>query len=151
MAVVVPTLDNALLVEHYGFHWLEMGIPPRDVRKDWRAEAHRFLTAAREHQRLAAFVAEVEGEGVGTACCHIVPRAFPPFREADVARLGYLWGVYVKPEHRGKGIGGMLVSACMSHLKTIGCGRVLLHAGQRSAALYSRMGFKPTDELSAAL
>jgi hypothetical protein len=39
----------------------------------------------------------------------------------------------------------------MAHLKSIGCGRVLLHSGERSAALYGRMGFTPTDELAATL
>jgi GNAT superfamily N-acetyltransferase len=71
--------------------------------------------------------------------------------QTDAQRLGYLWGVYVLPDLRGRGVGGTLVSACMAHLKSIGCGRVLLHAGERSAPLYERMGFKPTVELSAAL
>jgi hypothetical protein len=39
----------------------------------------------------------------------------------------------------------------MAHLKSIGCGRALLHAGERSAALYRGLGFTPTDELSAML
>jgi hypothetical protein len=46
---------------------------------------------------------------------------------------------------------GHFVPACTSHLIAIGCGRVLLHAGERSAPLYARMGFTPTDELSASL
>jgi GNAT superfamily N-acetyltransferase len=151
MAIIEPTSDHALLVENYGRHWLEMGIGVADVRGDWRSEAYRFLADARENSGLAAFMANVEGGPVGTACCHILPRAFPAFRKADAARIGYLWGVYVLPEHRRRGIGGMLVAACMAHLKSIGCGRALLHSGEGSAALYGRMGFKPTEELSATL
>jgi GNAT superfamily N-acetyltransferase len=151
MASIELTSDDALLVENYGLHWLEMGIDAAEVRENWRGEARRFLVEARENSGLAAFSAMVGGVPVGTACCHIVPRAFPAFRKADAARVGYLWGVYVLPEHRGRGIGGMLVAACMAHLKSNGCGRVLLHAGERSAALYGRMGFTPTDEHSATL
>jgi GNAT superfamily N-acetyltransferase len=151
MPIIELTSDDALLVENYGFHWIDMGICGADVRGDWRSEARRFLANARESSGFAAFLANVEGDAAGTACCHVVPRAFPAFRTADAARVGYLWGVYVRPEHRGRGIGGMLVSACMAHLKSIGCGRVLLHSGERSTDLYRRMGFTPTDELSAAL
>jgi GNAT superfamily N-acetyltransferase len=149
MVEIDLTYDDGLLIENNGLHWLEMGVPSAQARTDWRAEAGRFLEEARAMSSLAAFSARMSGVSVGTACCHIVPRAFPAFRKEDAACVGYLWGVYVLPEHRGKGIGGMLVSACMDHLKSVGCGRVLLHAGERSAALYARMGFRPTDELSA--
>ena len=151
MPLIEPTDDDALLVEHYRLHWLEMGVGPEEARDDWRREAHRFLGEAREHQGLAAFAATTGGDVLGTACCHLTARTFPAFRKVDAPRIGYLWGVYVRPEHRGGGIGGLLVEACMSHLKSLGCGRVLLHAGERSAALYRRMGFTPTDELSAEL
>lgn len=151
MPTIELTSDDALLVENYGLHWAEMGVGAADIRGDWRSQAHRFLADAREKGDFAAFKATVAGVPVGTACCHIVPRAFPAFRHADAARQGYLWSVYVLPKHRGSGLGGMLVSACMAHLKSIGCERVLLHAGERSAALYGRMGFMPTDELSAPL
>ncbi len=76
---------------------------------------------------------------------------FPLFRKVDTSKIGYIWGVYVRPEHRSKQIGTELVAACMSHLKFLGCGRALLHAGDLSAPLYSRLGFVPTDELSASL
>jgi GNAT superfamily N-acetyltransferase len=151
MPTVQLTSDDALLVENSGLHWIEMGVGVADIREDWRSEAHRFFAHARKNYSLATFLAHAEGQPARTACCHVVPRAFPAFRKSDAAQLGYLWGVYVLPEHRSRGIGAMLVSACMAHLKSIGCGRVLLHSGERSAALYGRMGFTPTDELAATL
>jgi GNAT superfamily N-acetyltransferase len=151
MPQVELTSDDALLVEHYRLHWLEMGVGASDVRQDWHSEAHRFLREARAHQSLAAFVAMEEHQAAGTACCHFLSRTYPAFRKIDAAQVGYVWGVYVRPEHRGRRIGEALVLTCMSHLKSIGCGRVLLHAGERSAPLYRRMGFEPTDELSATL
>jgi GNAT superfamily N-acetyltransferase len=151
MPLIEFTTDDALLVEHYRLHWLEMGIGSNEVRDDWRSEAFCFLREAREQKGFGAFAARKGDDVLGTACCQITQRTFPPFRKVDARLLGYLWGVYVRPEHRGRGLGGLLVKACMSHLKSVGCGRVLLHAGERSNALYSRMGFRPTDELSAPL
>jgi GNAT superfamily N-acetyltransferase len=151
MTIIELTSDDTLLVENYGLHWLAMGIEGGDARDNWRSEAQHFLEQAREHSGFAAFVAKVEGRPVGTACCHLVPRAFPAFRKADADRVGYVWGVFVRPEQRGRGIGELLVSACMSHLRARGCGRALLHAGERSVGLYGRMGFRPTGELAAVL
>ncbi|WP_228241790.1 GNAT family N-acetyltransferase [Porphyrobacter sp. GA68] len=145
------TLDDALLIDNYGMHWREMGVAENDIRGDWRAEAERFLGHARQHCGLAAYLAEVDGEPAGTACCHIVPRAFPAFRTVDAPVVGYIWSVYVKPVFRGQGLGSLLVSACTQHLRSNGCSRALLHAGERSAPLYRRLGFSPTDEFSVAL
>lgn len=145
------TLDDALLIDNYGRHWREMGVAERDIRRDWRAEAEWFLRHAREHCGLAGYLAEVDGERAGTACCHITPRPFPAFRTVDTACVGYIWGVYVEPACRGQGLGSLLVSACMEHLRSSGCSRALLHAGERSVPLYRRLGFSPTDEFSVAL
>jgi hypothetical protein len=76
MTVIELTSDDTLLVENYGRHWQAMGIEAIDVRGDWRSEAQDFLKQAREQSGLAAFVAKVEGQPVGTACCHLVQRAF---------------------------------------------------------------------------
>jgi GNAT superfamily N-acetyltransferase len=151
MALIELTTDDALLVENYRLHWLEMGIEASEVREDWSLEARHFIQEAREHNGFAGFVARTGNDAVGTACCHVTHRVFPAIRKVDAPLIGYLWGVYVRPQHRGQGLGEMLVSACMSHLKSLDCGRVLLHAGERSTPLYARMGFKPTDELSASL
>jgi ribosomal protein S18 acetylase RimI-like enzyme len=151
MTTIELTHDDALLVENYGRHWADMGVDGDQARDDWRAEAQRFLQDARKNSSLAAFLAREGDDPVGTAICHVVRGVFPPFRKADATHHGYIWGVYVVPHLRGRGVGGMLVSACMGHLKDIGCRCVLLHAGGRSATLYRRLGFRPTDELSALL
>ena len=88
---------------------------------------------------------------MGGACCHLVERAYPAFRVADARVVGYLWGVYVEPSSRGRGLGAALVRACLGHLSARGCGRALLHAGEQSRPLYERLGFERTDELSLVL
>lgn len=151
MPQVEATTDDALLVEHYRLHWLDMGLAPAEIREDWAAEAFRFLRDARAGGSFAAFVAKEADTPIGSACCQLTPRRFPVFGIADAPRIGYLWGVYVRPGFRGRGIGTALVKACTDHLRSIGCGRVMLHAADRSAPLYGRLGFVPTEELAAPL
>ncbi len=152
MAVTIaPTEDDLLLAEFYHRHWLDMGLPQEDALPDWQARALAFIAQARAHRAFAGFVASDTGEPIGSACCHIVERAYPAFRRADAPILGYVWGVYVQPTHRGAGIGARLVRACLDHLVAQGCGRALLHAGDRSRPLYQRLGFQPTDELARSL
>jgi GNAT superfamily N-acetyltransferase len=146
-----PTTDDAVLAEHYHRHWLELGIPPADVAPDWRAAFLAFVRSAREERAFAAFVARAEGMVVGSACSQLVERVYPAFRSVDRGGTGYVWGVYVQPAARGRGLGRQLVHACLAHLRAQGCGRVLLHTGARARPLYEGLGFAATDELALRL
>ena len=143
--------DDALLAEFYHLHWLDMEVAPADVRPDCRERALAFIANARRERAFAGFVVIEAGRAVGGACCHVVERAYPAFRAADAPVVGYVWGVYVRPASRGRGVGAALVRACLDHLSARGCGRALLHAGGRSRPLYERIGFEPTDELAMTL
>lgn len=149
--VIAATDDDGLLAEFYHRHWLDMGLPPGAVAPDWRARALDFIAEARRSRAFAGFLARDAGLPVGGACCQVVDRVFPAFRTVDPPRVGYVWGVWVEPAQRGRGTGAALVRACLAHLTAAGCGRALLHAGERARPLYARMGFTGTDELAIAL
>jgi GNAT superfamily N-acetyltransferase len=148
---IAETQDDGLLAEYYGRHWIEMGTAPADAAPDWRERALAFIAEARVGRSFRGFVALDGGRPVGGAGCHMVERAFPAFRTTDAEAVGYVWGVYVEPAVRGRGAGATLVRACLAHLSALGCGRALLHAGERSRPLYERLGFTATDELAVAL
>lgn len=148
---IVPTDDDGLLADFYHRHWLDMGLPADAVAPDWRAQALAFIADARRSRAFAGFLAVEDGRPVDGACCQIVDRTFPAFRTVDPPRVGYVWGVWVEPASRGRGTGAALVRACLAHLAAAGCGRALLHAGERARPLYDRLGFAPTDELAIAL
>ena len=60
---------------------------------------------------------------------------------------GALGGMWVDPDFRGAGVGGVLVGAVIAHARTAGKRRVVLHVvtGNAPAArLYERAGFVPT-------
>lgn len=140
--------EDGLLADFYHRHWLDMGLPAEEVAPDWRAQALDFIAAARRENGFTGFVARRAGQPLGGACCHHVARAYPRFRASDAARTGYVWGLYVVPACRGRGIGTALVRACLDHLAAQGCGRVLLHSGDRSRPVYERLGFAATGELA---
>lgn len=149
--LIAPSADDALLIEFYRRHWLEMGVGPAETRADWRELALAFLTEARQAGGFAGFVVRRDGIALGSACARPMPAAYPAFRDVDAVRVGYVWGLYVEPAERGQGLGRRLVEACLAHLAAQGCGRALLHAGPRSLPLYARLGFSETGEMALKL
>ena len=66
--------------------------------------------------------------------------------EADKA---YVWGMWVDPRARGKGLAGELLRAAVEWARERGAARVELTVSDRAqaaAALYARLGFEPTGE-----
>ena len=60
----------------------------------------------------------------------------------DHANFGWLADVYVDRDHRGRGVGRMLVDGVVEHLEPIGLSRVLL-ATRDAHEVYARVGFEP--------
>jgi GNAT superfamily N-acetyltransferase len=145
---ILETNDDQLLATFYYRHWLDMDTNEQAIAADWRERALAFIADARRRKSFAGFCAVLDDEPVGSACCQIMERVYPAFHTSDASVVGYIWGVYVTPALRGQGVGAALVTKCTHYLKGQGCGRVLLHAGERARPLYDRLGFQPTDELA---
>jgi ribosomal protein S18 acetylase RimI-like enzyme len=63
------------------------------------------------------------------------------------AATGWIGGVAVAPQHRGRGLGTELTEAALHDLKARGVSTALLHATEMARPLYERMGFTPVAEL----
>ena len=63
----------------------------------------------------------------------------------DHANFGWLADVYVDRDHRGRGVGRMLVDGVMAHIEPIGLSRVLL-ATRDAHEVYARVGFEPLPD-----
>ena len=92
----------------------------------------------RDPAREAAWIAEADGERVGSVLC---------VRESDtVARLRLL---YVDPAARGLGIGGKLVEECMRFARSAGYTEMTLWTNSvlaQARRIYQRAGFTLIDE-----
>jgi GNAT superfamily N-acetyltransferase len=63
----------------------------------------------------------------------------------DHANFGWLADVYVDRDHRGRGVGRMLVDGVVERLEPIGLSRVLL-ATRDAHEVYARVGFEPLSQ-----
>ena len=80
----------------------------------------------------ALFVAEVDGEIVGTGGATIFPGA-PP--------TGWVHGIVVRPGQQRSGLGGRLTEAAIGWLRARSVGAVLLLATDAGRPIYERIGF----------
>jgi GNAT superfamily N-acetyltransferase len=63
------------------------------------------------------------------------------------SQWGYLGNMYVRPEHRGHGVGRQLLDALVHHAEGAGFERIVLSPTERSVPFYQRAGFGPADQL----
>ncbi|OZB88485.1 MAG: GNAT family N-acetyltransferase [Microbacterium sp. 14-71-5] len=64
----------------------------------------------------------------------------------DGVTFGWLADVVVEPEHRGRGLGRLLVSGILTDLEPLGLKRVLLKASPAGRALYAALGWTSVDD-----
>ena len=83
--------------------------------------------------------------------CQILSGLYPEIRLGSSHLAGYIWGVYVRPDHRRLGLATKLTRAALDHLAGIGCAHVKLHASRDGERVYRAMGFRDTNELDLVL
>jgi len=95
---------------------------------DWQI----FLDASRD----GCFVAEVDGVVRGTATTIVYE-----------GRFAWVGMVLVDPQHRGHGMGTMLLKKCLEHLDAIQVPCIKLDATPRGKPIYEKLGFATEYEL----
>ncbi|NER39893.1 MAG: GNAT family N-acetyltransferase [Oscillatoria sp. SIO1A7] len=143
--------EDSLLAEHLYRLWRDNNIPADQIRSNWLEIAIQFIDTARRDLCYRAFVAEVEGTVVGSAGCQLFAGLYPDVLVEDCRRFGYIWGVYVEPDYRRRGIATQLMLEAIAYLKSIGCTRALLHASPFGKPVYDRLGFIDSNEMRLGL
>lgn len=89
-----------------------------------------------------------DGRVLGMAFLAVTPRVPTPTAFARAA--GDVQSVYVVPEARARGLGGLLIDAVLALAGELGLERVTVHSSTRAVPAYERRGFAVAPQLLQA-
>lgn len=115
-----------------------------DFQAEWRERFVAFF-ADRIARGDAAYFVAVEGERLVGSAGAFLTEAYPSAIHG--LRSGYIFGVYVAPESRGRGLATQLTQATIDFLRAKEAYRIRLHASPFGRPIYERLGFTPTNEM----
>ncbi|MGR6998831.1 N-acetyltransferase family protein [Yinghuangia aomiensis] len=97
-------------------------------------------------EELTVYLAEVDGEPVGTATLMVMPNV-----TYGCAPTAFIEAVVVAAEHRRRGIAGAMLRQLLADARSAECNKVQLlshkrHADDGAHRLYSSLGFEPEAE-----
>lgn len=143
--------EDLIIANHFRQMWLDLDVPESAIRSDWLNQTTQFLSSARRSLNYAAFVAEVDQRIVGSASCQTFAGLYPNILTAAHRQYGYIWGVYVEPDYRRKGIAKQLTQATVNYLKSIGCTHAILNASPMGKPVYEQLGFQAGNTMQLSL
>ncbi len=139
--------DDDLIASHFLRMWTDSPTTAGAVVPDGRDRVLAFVAEGRKRLAFAAFIAEVDGAPVGSASCQLHLTPYPNVLEPGYRRYGYIWGVYVEPDWRRRGLARQLTEATLTYLRDLACTRVILNASPSGRPVYESMGFQPSNEM----
>ncbi len=144
--VRAATPANHIAIAHHFYQmWLDNQIAASAIAPDWLEITLQFMEQAHQTLGYQAFVAEVEGQIVGSAGCQRFAGLYPNIINATDRRDGYIWGVYVEQPYRHQGIATQLTQHAIAHLRAIGCTHAVLNASPTGKPVYARLGFADSN------
>ncbi len=131
---------GALLVEaHHELDSQRFLAPNNRTPADYAS----FLRTKLEDPDAAIFVAEAHGDVIGYAYAAVEGYDYTSLR----GPAGVLHDLIVEPEHRGRGVGRLLLNAVLTYLRTRSAPRVVLLVAEENQAaqpLFASVGFRRT-------
>lgn len=118
--------SDILVTDHFQRLLTTSGFQPDNLREDFTENTLAFIKNAREKLDFATFVArDSSGEVLASVCCQAWEGPFPFVLDEEYLKLGSLWGLYIRRDLNETEIACGLVQKCMSHLKSVGCKKVI--------------------------
>ncbi len=139
--------EDSLIARHFYQLWRDNHVPPQSIQYNWLEITLKFIERARQELGYKAFLAEIDGEVVGSAGCQLFAGLYPLALAEEYRKYGYIWGVYVEPPFRGQGIAKKLTGMTVDYLKSLGCTQAILHASPSGKPVYSSLGFSQSNEM----
>jgi ribosomal protein S18 acetylase RimI-like enzyme len=135
----IGRLGALLVKEHYDFDPRRFLAATPGTPAGYAA----FLSAQLEAPDKAVLVADDNGNVIGYAYAAVEGYDYMALR----GPAGVLHDIIVDPEHRGQGVGRLLLNAALEFFRSRGVPRVVLATAERNEAaqrLFASMGFRPT-------
>jgi ribosomal protein S18 acetylase RimI-like enzyme len=137
--------EDAIIAQHFYQMWLDNNVPVDGIEPNWLELTIQFIEQARRELQYQAFVATVDAAIVGSASCQLFAGLYPHILKPEHRKYGYIWGVYVEPSYRNRGIAKQLTNQAVNYLKSLHCTRAILNASPSGKAVYSSLGFCETN------
>ncbi len=139
--------EDTIIAQHLYQMWRDHNVSTEFIRRDWLKITTQFIDEARQNLNYQAFIAEFNQQIIRSVGCQIFAGLYPNILVESSRKYGYIWGVYVEPEYRHKGVGKTLTKMAIAHLKQLECTRVILHASPFGKPLDSHLGFVESNEM----
>ncbi len=139
--------EDFLIAKHFYQMWRDNDVPGELIESNWLEITLKFINHVRQELAYKAFVAEVDGNFVGSASCQLFAGLYPHILKQEYRKYAYIWGVYVEPGYRGQGLAKKLMLEATNYLKSLGCTRAILHASPLGKPVYSGLGFSESNEM----
>ncbi|MEM1240934.1 MAG: GNAT family N-acetyltransferase [Cyanobacteria bacterium P01_H01_bin.26] len=136
--------DDIEIAQHLHNIMLELGFSEKSMQSGWLEKTLEFLKRARHEIHYQGFMAEINGQVIGSVSCQILE--LYPMLSLDYQK-GYIWGLYIALPYRRQGIATQLMQAAANYLKSIGCTKAVLHASETGKLLYSHLGYADSNEM----
>ncbi len=124
------------------------GEDPDATHAGWRENYRRFYADQLATGRAAMFVAESGGVPVGVALVYLLQNHRSQIFGYQSA---YVSNVWVRPEHRRRGIASELTRMTVAWSKQKGCEVIRLRSSPMGRSVYAGLGFVPSDEMELRL
>jgi GNAT superfamily N-acetyltransferase len=115
----------------------------RSLERSLRA----FFTDALRNATFISWIAADGDEIIGTS--GLTFYALPPGLNNPSGRVAYIMNMYTKPSHRRRGICAELFHRTVEEARSLGYGKIELHATPKGMNIYKRQGFK--EQVSVGL
>jgi ribosomal protein S18 acetylase RimI-like enzyme len=115
-----------------------------DFAADWRERFVEYFSRRIAEDEVCYSLA-LDGERIVGTAGAMLADGYPS--AVHGIRTGYIFGVFVLPEYRGRGLATQLTESSIAFLRTRGIRRIRLHASPFGRPIYERLDFVPTNEM----
>jgi len=81
-------VEDEVLVQHYRALWDSYGVAEEFIKPDAEQVVRDFIKAGRDRYQMAAFIAEIDGQVVGSTACQLHHLPYPAVTTAAFSRYG---------------------------------------------------------------